>query len=323
MASGSIAVGAVAQSKASTSGAVSQATAKSATWNSSGVRGLSIPDYSFSYWRLMIPSLRGRAPDPHRVAPFFGDAPLIIGHRGAAGVAPENTAAAFEVAASLGVPFELDIALCASGELVVIHDDTVDRTTDGSGLVSGMTLGALKALDAGSHFGPEFAGERILTLDEVFGRFGGRVPIDVEVKAPAGADVAGLVAGLTEAVARHDLWQDIFVTTFNPYLLEQLRLRAPRILRGQLYGTFEDSDLPTWQRFALRHRLLNRRAQPDMVAIDHTLASPRYVRWLQGRGYRVLVWTVNEPADLRRVLDAGADGIITDDPAAMRARVAG
>ena len=271
----------------------------------------------------MLPSLRGRAPDPDRTAPFFGEAPLIIGHRGAAGVAPENTGAAFEVAASLGVPIELDIALCASGELVVIHDDTVDRTTNGAGPVGGLTLEALKALDAGGHFGPDFAGERVLTLDEVFERFGGRVPIDVEVKAPAGADVTTLVARLVEAVARHALWQGIFVTAFNPYFLEQLRLWDPRIVRGQLYGTFEDSDLPAWQRFALRHRLLNRRARPDMVAIEHTLASPRYVRWLQGRGYRVLVWTVNDPADLYRVLDAGADGIITDDPAAMRARIAG
>ena len=271
---------------------------------------------------VKLPSLRGRAPDPRRADPLFGDIPLVIGHRGAAGVAPENTGAAFELAASLGVPFELDIALCASGELVVIHDDTVDRTTDGAGPVSGMTLDALKALDAGGHFGERFAGERILTLDEVFGRFGGRVLIDVEVKAPAGADVAALVRALATAVGRHALWQGIFVTAFNPYLLEQLRLREPRILRGQLYGTFEDSDLPAWQRFALRHRLLNRKAQPDLVAIEHTLATPRYVRWLQGRGYRVLVWTVNEPADLRRVLDAGVDGVITDDPAAARALIA-
>jgi len=272
---------------------------------------------------LTLPSLRGRAPASNHAAPFFGDAPLIIGHRGAAGVAPENTGAAFEVAAALGVPIELDVALCASGELVVIHDDTLDRTTDGAGLVSEATLPALKALDAGAHFGPEFAGERILTLDEVFERFGGRVPIDVEMKAPVGADVEALAARLVAAVARHDLARRIFVTTFNPYLLEQVRLRDPRIVRGQLYGTFEDSDLPAYQRFALRHRLLSRRARPDLMAIEHTLASPRAVRRLHRRGYRVLVWTVNDPADLWRVLDAGVDGIITDDPAEMRARLAG
>jgi glycerophosphoryl diester phosphodiesterase len=264
---------------------------------------------------MCLPSLRGRASDPERVSHLFERSPLVIAHRGGAGAAPENTGAAFEVAASLGVPFELDITRCASGELVVIHDDTLDRTTDGSGPVADVDLARLKTLDAGAHFGPAFAGERILTLDEVFERFGHRVAIDVEVKSVKGSDDAGLARQLARLVERHGLTDRVFVTSFSPYLLEALRRENPAIARGQLYGTFADSDLAAHERFALRHRLLNRRARPGLLAVEHTLVSSRRaVRRLQRRGYRVLAWTVNTPTELRTVLSAGVDGVITDYP---------
>src|SRR3970040_2158507 len=114
---------------------------------------------------------------------FYPRIPLILGHRGASAYAPENTLAAFRRALELGADgFELDVTLSADGVPVVIHDDTVDRTTDGSGPVANLTLAQLKQLPAGfrARFGTEFAGERIPTLEEVVARLGQRALLHVE-----------------------------------------------------------------------------------------------------------------------------------------------
>ncbi|MGH2523785.1 MAG: glycerophosphodiester phosphodiesterase, partial [Anaerolineales bacterium] len=111
--------------------------------------------------------------------------PLILGHRGASAYAPENTLAAFRRSLELGAEgVELDVTLSADGVLVVIHDDTVDRTTDGAGRVNGLTLAQLKKLDAGypARFGDRFAGERIPTLEEVFAELDARAIVNVELK---------------------------------------------------------------------------------------------------------------------------------------------
>ena len=109
---------------------------------------------------------------------------LNIAHRGASALAPENTIAAFERAVELGADvIELDLHMSQDGELVVIHDDTLDRTTDGSGPVHHRSLGELMRLDAGRWFGEGFAGQRIPRLDEVLDRFAGKVPLALEIKA--------------------------------------------------------------------------------------------------------------------------------------------
>src|SRR5512139_1857475 len=109
--------------------------------------------------------------------------PIIFAHRGASAHAPENTLAAFELAlAQQADAIELDVKLSADGRVIVIHDSTVDRTTDGHGKVKDMSLADLKALDAGSFFSSEFAGEKIPTLDEVFEAVGRRTFINIELK---------------------------------------------------------------------------------------------------------------------------------------------
>jgi glycerophosphoryl diester phosphodiesterase len=111
---------------------------------------------------------------------------IVIAHRGASSYAPENTFAAFDLAIRMGVHhIELDVEATSDGHIVVIHDDTVDRTTDGSGPVTNHTLAALQALDAGSWFGARFAGERIPVFDEVLDRYKGRVHIHTEIKGRA------------------------------------------------------------------------------------------------------------------------------------------
>jgi len=121
---------------------------------------------------------------------WWRERPLVFAHRGASHAAPQNTLAAFQEAARLGADgIELDVHLSADGVPVVIHNDTVNATTDGHGLVGELSLAQLKALDAGSSFGPAFAGERIPTLAEVFEAVGRKLLINVELKAQKNATV--------------------------------------------------------------------------------------------------------------------------------------
>ena len=241
---------------------------------------------------------------------------MVVGHRGAAGVAPENTMAAFEVAARLGVPFELDTMLCKSGEAVVIHDYTVDRTTNGSGRVMELTLAELKQLDAGSHFDARYKNETIPTLAEVLDRYAQRVMIDIEIKYEGPSAEAHRIAEAVVAVVREkDLIDRVFVSAFNPYVLEAVKNAEPRILRGQLYSDFETADIPYYQKVVLRNLWLNGAADPDFLAPDHKLVDRDYVQDFHALGYRIVPYTVNEEARLRELRDFGVDAIITDFPA--------
>ncbi len=253
---------------------------------------------------------------PRPSGALFPDEVTVIGHRGARALAPENTPAAFAVAAEqYGVPFELDVHLCATGEPVVIHDEAVDRTTDGEGFVDELPLDRIRALDAGSHFSEEFAGEQLATLDEVFARFSPLVPIDVELKNPRDpAQVEPLADAVVAAIHAADVGDRVLVTSFNPYLLEAVWRRDPSILRGQLTGTFSHSDLSFIEKLALKHLWLNGKARPDVLAVESARLSRRYVRRMRRKGYRIIAWTVNDPDEMRSLIAWGVQGIITDRP---------
>ncbi|HEX9915836.1 MAG TPA: glycerophosphodiester phosphodiesterase family protein [Candidatus Bathyarchaeia archaeon] len=221
---------------------------------------------------------------------------LRIGHRGAAGYESENTLRGFERAVQLGADMvELDVHLCASGELVVIHDDTVDRTTDGSGSVGGMTLGELRALDAGK-------GEKIPTLDEVFAALQGRVAVDVELK---GLGTAEPVYELVDGLVRRRRWalSKVLVTSFDWGMLEELRGLSDRIRLGSLIHREPFRAL----RFASEIRAYS-------VNPFHESMDAGYVREAHRLGLAVYPWTVNEAADIERVKGLGVDGVISDYP---------
>lgn len=252
--------------------------------------------------------------DPRPTEDLFG--PFTVqGHRGAAGLAPENTIAAFDAAAELGVGFELDTQLASDGVLVVFHDDALERLTPETGPVGERSADELGRLDAGSHFDPSFKGQGIPTLDAVLDRYGREVVINVEVKAGKNADVdrlADAVVGLLEA---RGLAQRVLVTSFSPFVLEAVRRSNPEIRRGQIYSDFRGaSGLSPLERVMLRNLAFNRRARPDVLSVNHDMVDARYLRRMHRRGYRVFVWTVNDPEDMRRLLDLGVDGIITDRP---------
>lgn len=238
--------------------------------------------------------------------------PLVIAHRGAARLAPENTLTAFRLAADLGADaVELDARLTADGEVVILHDKLLDRTTNGSGLVSRRTLQELQALDAGANFGPAFAGERIPTLDQVFEEVGGRVLINLELKNYDSA-FDRLVPAVTACVRAHGLQRRVLLSCFSPISLWSAFLVAPEIPRALLLYAGQ----PRWMRAVFPRITFCQAHHPqDSMTDGHLLEA------LRRGGRRVNVWTVNSRGRMRELLGFGCDGLITDVPDMARQAV--
>ena len=223
----------------------------------------------------------------------------IIAHRGASALAPENTLAAFQLALDQGADgIELDVMLSKDGQLIVIHDDTVDRTTNGTGKVAEMDLAALKALDAGH-------GESLPTLPEVFDRFGGKFLINVELKNYASI-FDRLPVVVAEQVKAFGLADSVMMSSFNPFNLPRFHRKLPEVKLGML-------TLPGKARKGL-HRLFRFDAlHPYYEDVDAEL-----VQFEHAHGREVNVWTVDDPAAIEQLVGLGVDMIITNDPLRTR-----
>ncbi len=233
---------------------------------------------------------------------------LNIAHRGASAAAPANTLAAFEKAIELGADgIEFDVHLSADKVPVVIHDFSVDATTDGSGRVSSLTLAQLEELDAGSYFDPAFASERIPTLEEVLETASERLLLNVELKSMSIRD-NGLERIVIDQVERHGLGHDnrVLLSSFNPASLRRAKKIAPHIPVGLLYAL----DLP----LPLRRAWLAPLAPHEARHPEHRMVNARYVAWARRHNYRVNVWTVDDPGKMRRLISLGVDSIITNVP---------
>jgi glycerophosphoryl diester phosphodiesterase len=236
----------------------------------------------------------------------------LIAHRGFSSRAPENTIPAFDMAIEAGCGnFELDAQLTNDGAVVVIHDDTVDRTTDGAGAVARLTLEEIQALDAGARApGNWFAGRtRVPTLDEVLERYAGRAHIHLELKsreeALPGAVVElllrrgwlGFAAGEPYAVP------GLTITSFSQDQLLRSRDLLPELRHGWLVGQIDDDAIA--QARANRLQGLYPRAA---TATAETVGQAR------NAGFTVRGWGVRDEGDLRRLIDAGAEGTTVDWP---------
>jgi glycerophosphoryl diester phosphodiesterase len=242
-----------------------------------------------------------------QLANLYRRVPIIFGHRGASANAPENTLAAFRLALRQGADgFELDVTLSADGVPVVIHDDTVDRTTDGEGRVSRLTLAELKRLDAGypTKFDGQFAGERIPTLAEVFQAFAGQAIMAVELKRDRSPG-RQLAARAVELIQAHRLERSVIVSSFQNSNLRRVKALNPSVPVGLLYTNALAAPL-------MRLLAAGRPHEAHHPGLKHL--SPRMVRWYHAHGLRVNVWTGDEESDLRRLVAAGVDGLITNHP---------
>ena len=232
--------------------------------------------------------------------------PAVFAHRGASAHAPENTLAAFLLAIEQGADgIELDTKLTRDGYPVVIHDQTLMRTTGTAGRVGELRLGELRRLDAGSHYDIAYRGELIPTLDEVFATVGHRTLLNVELTNYASPtdSLPEKVAGLVE---RHGLAARVIFSSFNPLALVRVRRCLPQVPVGLLA-------LPGWPGAWARSwigRLLHYDAlHPALVDV-----SPAMVEKVHRHGERINVYTVNQAQEMRRLAQWGVDGLITDDP---------
>jgi glycerophosphoryl diester phosphodiesterase len=239
--------------------------------------------------------------------PFQPNRPIIFAHRGASANAPENTLAAFDLALRHEADaIELDAKLSIDGQVVVIHDQTVERTTDGQGDVRLMSLAALKELDAGSFFDVAFRGERIPTLGQVFEAFGHKTYINVELTNYASPN-DNLPDCVAELVKHHRLEKRILFSSFNPRALRKAMLLLPEVPIGLLASPGRSG---WWARSWLGRMIVPYESlHPELTDVTAELVAATH-----RLGHRLNVYTVNHPEDMRRLFTLGVDGIFTDDP---------
>jgi len=231
--------------------------------------------------------------------------PTIFGHRGASAYAPENTIAAFKLAIEQGAEaIELDTMLSRDGMVVVIHDPTINRTTNGEGKVVDFTIDELKEFDAGILFGESYTGERIPTLNEVFESVGNKTFINIELK-----NYLSPLDRLTEKVAKlvkhHNLEERILFSSFSPLALVQIQRILPTVPIGLLAtpgitGAWARSFIGRWLPFQAIHP-------------GHHDTNQELIQKCHNHGFRVHAYTINDRKTMMKLFSWNIDGIITDD----------
>lgn len=227
---------------------------------------------------------------------FTTRAPLIIGHRGASAAAPENTLAAFRLAQTQGAHgIEFDVQLSADGVPVVIHDDTVDRTTNGRGRVTDLTLAQLQTLDAGQ-------GEPVPTLAQVFELFGPDFLYNLEIKNADQTD-QGAERAIADCIRRYGVQSQLLVSSFNPKSLERIyAILEDKVPLGFLHTGMIDRPSPAWA-FPCRAD------HPYYSAIDAD-----YMAWAKAQNLIVNIWTLDDFAAAQPLITLGIHSIITNQP---------
>lgn len=248
--------------------------------------------------------------------------PAIIAHRGFSARAPENTLAAVELALAAGADMvEIDVGFSADLQPVVIHDDTLERTTTGRGPVRAASLAELRALDAGAWFGPRFADERIPRLEEVLDLVRGRLPINVEIKSdsvepaegPAGmaGSADGIEARTLALVRERGMLDQVVFSSFHPLALWRLGRREPAAhLASLLHRPWHGGRGP---------REIAGEVGAEALHVADAEATPELVGACRAAGIPLRVYTVNSPERFRELAAAGIDAVFTDDPALLLA----
>ncbi len=234
--------------------------------------------------------------------------PMVVAHRGASGSAPENTAASFSLALERGADaVEFDIHQTADGRLVVMHDETLERTTDGTGLIVEKKFGELQTLDAGAWYGPGFAGERIPSLEEALSIITPRAYALVEIKH--GGDIYPETEGRIAAVmAAHPEWKGraVFIA-FDPGILQKLREIDSGLNTGLLTADPPEEYLDVAEEFGIQSFFPRWEKLKD-----------ESVKLLHGSGYTVHPWVMDREEDVKKVLAMKPDSISSNYPGMLR-----
>jgi glycerophosphoryl diester phosphodiesterase len=229
-----------------------------------------------------------------------------VAHRGAAGYAPENTIAAFDKAVEMKADYiEIDVQRSKDGELVIIHDTTINRTTDGSGNVKDLTFHQLRSFDAGSWMGEEFSGEKIPTFDEILDRYHGKVGILIELKAPE------LYPGIEEEVAEElkernlDKPQNekIIIQSFNFESMKKINSLLPKVPVGVLTSSIADTTDEALKEFS---------TYADYFNPSYRIVTKDLVNRVHSLDMKISSWTVRSQEAADFLLEMDVDAIITD-----------
>jgi glycerophosphoryl diester phosphodiesterase len=233
---------------------------------------------------------------------------LVIGHACAAGEAPANTLAGVRSCLDCHAEaMEIDVQLCADGVPVLMHDDTVDRTTNLKGPVREKTLAELQAADAGN-------GEPVPTLDQVLALAAGKLTVMCELKATPGApdQDQACVDAVVEVIRKHNAESWTAIHSFNPIMVERARNTEPRVSAAIITGPIQGEQIDR-----LLGGLMKRNAQA--ISVEHHCVDRALVEKAKRRQVSVWSWTADTPQDWARIVEAGVDGIITNVPHQLRA----
>jgi glycerophosphoryl diester phosphodiesterase len=230
---------------------------------------------------------------------IFAIEPVVVAHRGASGTAPENTITALRRAMAMGATWaEVDVQRTSDGVLVLVHDDTWERTAGVAGAIAATPWEQVRRFDAGAWFDPAFAGERPPTLEQALELARDGLQFDLEIKSPE--NHPGLAADIVAAVRRAGVASRVLLSCFDPDVIDEVANEAPDIAVAYLAGV----------------PIERRHSRVTTYVFDHTvvIGSPEYIARLRARGARIWTYTVNEADIARAVTAGGATAIITNYP---------
>jgi glycerophosphoryl diester phosphodiesterase len=239
---------------------------------------------------------------------------IIIGHRGAAGLAPENTLASFKKAMELKVDMmELDVHVSKDDSLIVMHDYDVERTTSGKGEIENLTYSYIKTLDAGSKFKPEFKDEKVPTLDEVLKLSGGKTKVLIELKWPGKGLYTDLVKKVIACIRSNKAESWVVIQSFEVAYLEEMHKLAPDLECQQLIIA-PKGIMPMHVTRKLKGGKFTPLSYVTSVNPHHMFVTKAWVKRMHKEHKTVYPFTLNTEDKMRKAINLGADGIITNFP---------
>ena len=233
---------------------------------------------------------------------------VVIAHRGFSAIAPENTLISFQKAIEIGADMiEFDVSLSKDGIPVVIHDKTLNRTTNSKGKVEDFTLEELKSFDAGSWYKPSFTGEKIPTLEEVILLAKGKIMLNIEIKKHSvkrKIKINGLEHKIVNLLEKHGMIDEVLISSFSKMAIQRIKEFNPEIPVAYLY------------RFGINLRLINSFDKLGIYSFNQGKRSfsKKSIQDIHLKGIKLNIYTVNQKREMKKFIKNGVDGIITNHP---------
>jgi glycerophosphoryl diester phosphodiesterase len=228
---------------------------------------------------------------------------IVVAHRGASRAAPENTLASMKKAVEFGADYaECDVFQTKDGEIVLFHDEEMERTTGKEGMIWDYTLAELKEMEVGSWFREEFRGEPIPTLHEAVQLVKGKIKLNIEIKI-SGSD-PDIAQKVVDIIRSEGIERECMVTSFEKPVIEKVKKIDPDLITGFIFDEEHPPDIfeGNW----------------EYVCSKRNIVDEEFVQQAKQKGKKIFVWTVNYPAEMKKLIALGVDGIITDVPDVLR-----